>query len=106
MRVELEIIAFIGGMMCIGSSVPQLLRIIKIKDTFAISLSKYMMLTFSNVLWLAYGILTPAYTMIIWNSIGLILTGIICYLKLRDDYREGRLNLDFLYLFNRPRTDP
>jgi MtN3 and saliva related transmembrane protein len=63
--------------------VPQALRIIRTRDTAAISLSAYGAFAFGIVLWLVYGVLLMDLPLILANTVTLALQLTIIALKLR-----------------------
>lgn len=63
--------------------VPQAIRIIRTRDTAAISLPAYLALTFGIGLWLVYGILLADLPLILSNTVTIVLLMTIVALKLR-----------------------
>lgn len=63
--------------------VPQALRIIRTRDTTAISLPAYLALTFGIVLWLVYGVALMDLPLILANTVTFVLLSIIVVMKLR-----------------------
>jgi MtN3 and saliva related transmembrane protein len=63
--------------------VPQALKVIRTRDTRALSLVMYLMLTLGIGLWLAYGLLIGSWPLIGANTVTFILVVIILGLKLR-----------------------
>lgn len=64
--------------------IPQVLRILKTKDTQAISLGMYTIFTFGIAMWLIYGVLLDNLPMIAANLITLILALIILLYKIKS----------------------
>lgn len=64
--------------------VPQAIRIIKTKDTNAISFWMYFLSTLSVACWLIYGLLLSSIPIIIKNILVILLSLIILYYKTRD----------------------
>ena len=62
---------------------PQVLKTIKSRDTKAISLSMYIILTFGVFLWLLYGIIIGDLPLIIANSITFFLSTIVLVFKIK-----------------------
>ncbi len=65
------------------SFLPQVVKIIKLKETRDISLWMYVILAAGVVLWLSYGILNKDLPLVIANSLTLTFTVIIIALKLK-----------------------
>ncbi|MCA1952393.1 MAG: SemiSWEET transporter [Hyphomicrobiales bacterium] len=63
--------------------VPQALKVIRTRDTRALSLIMYLMLTLGIGLWLVYGLLIGSWPLIGANTVTFILVVIILGLKLR-----------------------
>lgn len=62
---------------------PQVLHIIRNRDTSGISFSMYCIFVFGISLWLAYGLLLNNWPMIIANVITLVLSSIVLVLKIK-----------------------
>lgn len=65
------------------SFVPQALRIIRTRDTTAISLPMYLVFGAGIVLWLVYGLMLVSWPIIASNVVTIVLVGLIVALKLR-----------------------
>lgn len=81
--MNIEIIGYLAGVCTTISFLPQAIKIIKTKDTKAISLPTYILLSVGTILWLAYGILLSSFPMILTNSIALTPIIIILILKIK-----------------------
>lgn len=78
-----ELLGFIAAITTTISFVPQVMKIIKTKETKDISLLMYIILGFGILLWLIYGLLIQKLPVIIANAVVLILTLIIIILKIK-----------------------
>lgn len=87
--MELELIAFIASSMGVGGCLPQIIKILKTKETTAIAHSKYIMLAVSSVLWVTYGFLAPVYSIIFWNSLSLFMALTVVFLKFKNEYEPA-----------------
>ena len=65
------------------SFVPQALRIVRTRDTKAISLPMYLVFGLGIALWLVYGLLMGSWPIIGSNVVTLMLVGMIVVLKVR-----------------------
>jgi len=65
------------------SFVPQAIKIIRTKDTTAISSAMYSLFTFGTLMWLIYGLFTKNTPVILANGVTLILSSIILFYKLK-----------------------
>ena len=77
-----EIIGLIAGSCLAISNVPQIIRIIKTKDTSSISLIMYLIYTIGITLWLTYGIILSSISVIISNSVALTTASLVLIFKL------------------------
>lgn len=77
----------IGLLAALGTTIafiPQVLQIIKTKNTRGVSLLMYIIFTSGIILWLTYGLLLNDVPIIIANSITLILAATILFLKIKN----------------------
>jgi MtN3 and saliva related transmembrane protein len=65
------------------SGLPQLIRILKLKETRDLSLEMYLLMFTGITLWFIYGIIKKDLPLIIGNIITLFITGTIIALKLK-----------------------
>lgn len=63
---------------------PQAARVIRTRDTRAISLVMYILFTTGVALWGVYGVMTMQWSIIIANGITVILAAMILGMKIRD----------------------
>lgn len=63
--------------------VPQAIKVIRTRETKAISLIMYLMLTVGIALWLVYGLLIGSWPLIGANAVTFVLTVLILAMKLR-----------------------
>ena len=78
-----EIIGVVAAFLTTVSFVPQAAQVLRTRETEAISLVMYSMFTAGVATWLAYGILTTQWSIIVANAITVVLAGIILVMKLR-----------------------
>lgn len=78
-----ELLGFIAATLTTISFIPQLMKIIKTKETKDISLLMYIVLALGILLWLIYGFLIFAFPVIIANGVVLILALVIIVLKIK-----------------------
>lgn len=67
------------------SFLPQAIKVIKSRDTYALSLAMYSIFTLGVALWLTYGIYRQDPAIITANVITLALALVILYTKLKND---------------------
>ena len=78
-----DLIGVVAAVMTTGSFLPQAIKVLRTRETGAISLVMYAMFTAGVATWLAYGILTMQWSIIVANAITVVLSGIILVMKLR-----------------------
>ncbi len=79
----IEIIGYIAAFLTTFSFIPQVVKVIKDKQTRNISLQMYLIFSLGVSLWLVYGILIGAFPIIIANGLTLIFSVIILIYKLK-----------------------
>jgi len=81
--MNLDILGYIGATLTTAAFAPQALKTLRTRDTTGMSLWMYVMFTTGVGFWLAYGIASESWPMILANSVTLPLAGSILALKLR-----------------------
>jgi MtN3 and saliva related transmembrane protein len=77
-----DAIGFLAASMTTCAFVPQVVHSYRTRDVSGISLVMYLVFTIGVALWLAYGIITRAWPVIIANALTLALAAAILFLKL------------------------
>lgn len=80
---SIEIIGAIAATITTLCWVPQAIKVIRTRETAAISLTMYMMLALGVSLWLAYGLLIGSWPLIGANAVTLVPVLAILGMKLR-----------------------
>lgn len=83
MTASIELIGALAATITTLCWVPQALKVIRTRDTKAISLVMYLMLAVGITLWLAYGLLIHSWPLIGANAVTLLPVLIILGMKLR-----------------------
>ncbi len=78
-----EVIGFIGGLLTTVSMIPQVWRSFKLKSARDMSLTFSVLFTVGIGFWLVYGIMYGLISVIIWNSVALVLGSMMVYVKLK-----------------------
>ena len=78
-----ESLGFVGGALVTCSTIPQLIRIFKLKSAYEISLLFTALLLLGIIFWLACGIYFGLTPVIIWNSISAVLIATLMGAKLK-----------------------
>jgi MtN3 and saliva related transmembrane protein len=78
-----EVLGFLAAILTTISFLPQVIKIYKSKETKSISFAMYVVLSLGILMWLVYGIHLKSMPMIIANTITLILTIYILFMKIK-----------------------
>lgn len=81
-----EWFGYIAAFCTTSAFIPQVLQVMRTRDTQAISLSMYVTFTFGVAMWLAYGVVLHSLPMIIANIVTLLLALTVLVFKLRDTF--------------------
>jgi MtN3 and saliva related transmembrane protein len=84
---------FVGGAgatLTTASFFPQAVRVLRTRDTRAISLAMYALFTAGVALWGAYGLMTMQWAIIVANGVTVVLAMLILSMKTRDVLAERR----------------
>jgi MtN3 and saliva related transmembrane protein len=78
-----EWLGLIGGAIGTFGFIPQVIRVFKLRSAHEISLPWNISFLFGIGFWFAYGIFLQSLSIILWNSIGIILGAAMLYAKLK-----------------------
>ncbi|HEY7866953.1 MAG TPA: SemiSWEET transporter [Psychromonas sp.] len=81
---NINMLGYVAALCTTLSFIPQVLYILKTKDTSSISLGMYAILVFGVFCWLAYGGLKNDIPLLLANLVTFILAGMILILKVRS----------------------
>ena len=76
-------IGTIAAVLTTFAFLPQVIKVIKTKDTESIALGMYLMQVLGIALWLAHGLVIQDLPLILANSVSFILSGTILVYKIR-----------------------
>ena len=76
-------IGSIAAVLTTFAFLPQVIKVIKTKDTESIALGMYLMQVLGIALWLAHGLVIQDLPLILANSVSFILSGTILIYKIR-----------------------
>ena len=79
-----EYVGIAAACLTTGSFVPQAIRVLKTRDTRAISLAMYTLFTSGTFLWLCYGFCIASPSIVIANAITFVLALTILIAKFRQ----------------------
>lgn len=87
--IPIDLVGTIAATLTTSSFIPQVIRVIRTKNTKDISLCMYILFMTGVIGWTIYGYLLQRPPIIICNIITLFLSGIILFYKLRDTYNKS-----------------
>jgi MtN3 and saliva related transmembrane protein len=80
---SVEYLGLAAGVLTTFSTVPQIIRVYKLKSARDISFIYNTMLLVGIIVWLVYGIISARISLIIWNALGAVLNGWLLYAKFK-----------------------
>lgn len=81
---NINMLGYVAALCTTLSFIPQVLYILKTKDTSSISLGMYVTFVFGVFCWLAYGVMKNDIPLLLANLVTFILAGMILILKVRS----------------------
>ena len=103
-------IGSIAAVLTTFAFLPQVIKVIKSKDTESIALGMYLMQVLGIALWLAHGLVIQDLPLILANSVSFILSGIILVYKIRYkqlfrnhfrfDTEKAQMEIDNVFIYN------
>jgi MtN3 and saliva related transmembrane protein len=89
---DVTLLGYVAAFCTTCSFVPQVVCILKTRDTRSISIGMYTTFVMGVFLWLIYGMYVRDTPIIVANAITLLLAAIILALKIRDVLKEKKLS--------------
>jgi len=83
---NIDLLGFAAAFCTTISFVPQALKVLKTRDTAALSLAMYAIFTFGVALWLCYGLFRRDPAMIAANCVTIALATCILSIKIYNEY--------------------
>lgn len=77
-----QLTGFAAAFFTTVSNIPQILKIIRTRETKGVSAASYTVLLIGLLLWVAYGIYRDDWPVIIANAISAVVCAIVLFLKL------------------------
>jgi MtN3 and saliva related transmembrane protein len=77
-----EVLGLVAGFFGALCSIPQSIKIIKSRDASSVSLLTFCMLLISGSLWVIYGIMMGAVSIMLWNAVAAMFAIGTIFLKL------------------------
>lgn len=88
MSLEANVVGSAAALCSIASFAPQMLKIWKARDASAVSLKTYSLTVTCFALWVAYGVMTRAWPIVVANSFALVMAAGVLTMKWRFE-RKG-----------------
>jgi len=82
-----------AALLTTSSFVPQAVKVVRTRETAAISLAMYSLFTAGITLWLVYGLLTSQWTIVAANGVTLVFAAVILTMKLGEGARGAKAKL-------------
>lgn len=82
-----DLIGIVAAALTTSAFLPQAIKVVRTRETAAISLVMYALFSTGVALWLAYGVLTLQWPIIIANVVTLGFAAVILAMKLREKPR-------------------
>lgn len=83
MTIDPELLGHIAGALTTGAFVPQVLHVLRTRQTRDISLATFVLFVLGVALWLVYGLQVGAWPVVVANAVTLVLALVILGAKLR-----------------------
>jgi MtN3 and saliva related transmembrane protein len=79
----IEIFGFAAGVVTAIGMMPQLVKTVKTKKVDELSIQMFLIYLLGFIMWITYGVVQEDLPIVVTNSISVILTLIMIYLKIR-----------------------
>jgi len=89
-----EIVGAAAAILTTSAFVPQAAKVVRTRDTGAISLAMYSLFTTGVALWLAYGVMTQQWMIIGANAVTIVFAAVILAMKLGEGARIRKKQRD------------
>ncbi len=86
-----EIIGGVAAALTTASFLPQAIKVVRTRETDAVSLAMYTMFTMGVTLWGIYGLMTMQWSIILANAVTVVLASIILTMKVRAVFSSQRV---------------
>jgi MtN3 and saliva related transmembrane protein len=80
-----EIIGFVAGSVVSLAFIPQIVQMLRSKNTKAVSFSTYLMYGLGSGIWVFYGIRIKSLSLIVFNCMTFIISILVLYFKRKYD---------------------
>lgn len=81
---SVELLGLLAGFIGAFAFAPQAFKIIRHRDAAGVSATTYAMVLVGALLWMSYGLLRAAPSIVLWNVVAAGLAALVLFFKLRD----------------------
>jgi MtN3 and saliva related transmembrane protein len=85
-----DIVSVAAAILTTSAFVPQAVKVVRTRETSAISLAMYSLFTVGVALWFAFGLMTAQWTIVGANGITLVFAAVILAMKLGEGARARK----------------
>lgn len=82
-RGTVDTIGFLAGALTTLSFLPQVIKVLRTRNTRSLSLLMYMLFSLGVFIWLVYGLLIRSTPIIFYNAVTLVLSVVLLLAKVR-----------------------
>jgi MtN3 and saliva related transmembrane protein len=82
-----ELLGLVAGFIGAFAFAPQAFKIIRHRDAVGVSAATYAMVLIGALLWMSYGLLRAAPSIVLWNIVAAVLAALVLFFKLRGGER-------------------
>ena len=82
--MNIEILGFLAAILTTSAYLPQVYKIWKTKNTESVSLTMYLVMFLGVFLWLIYSLFIKSFSLIVANTLTLLIILIILYFKINS----------------------
>lgn len=79
--LPLEVVGYIAGTLTTGGVTPEIIKVIRTRDTRGISLTWLFVMLVGSILWVAYGLYIGSTPVVFFNVVGAVLYFIFIIIK-------------------------
>lgn len=87
-----DIVGIVAAVLTTAAFIPQAVKVLRTRETAAISLAMYSLFTTGVALWLAFGLMTAQWSIVVANAVTLLLASTILLMKLRQVFAAAKGN--------------
>ncbi|TVZ41471.1 MtN3 and saliva related transmembrane protein [Alteromonadaceae bacterium 2753L.S.0a.02] len=90
----IDVIGYVAACCTTASFLPQVIKVLKTRDTHSLSLGMYVIFNIGVLLWLCYGIMRDDPAIIAANAVTFTLAFIVLVVKINNTVRDAKTQQD------------